>query len=36
MNEISCEIAKDLLPLFQENILSEESRKAVEAHLKSC
>lgn len=31
-----CQIIKDLLPLYKENLLSEESVKFVEDHLKSC
>lgn len=31
-----CEIIKDLLPLYEENLLSEESKTFVEDHLKSC
>ena len=32
----NCDIIKDLLPLYKENLLSEESVKFVEDHLKSC
>lgn len=32
----NCDIIKDLLPLYEENLLSQESVKFVEAHLKSC
>lgn len=32
----NCDIVKDLLPLYKENLLSEESVKFVEDHLKSC
>ena len=31
-----CEIIKDLLPLYEENLLSEESKTFVEDHLKTC
>ncbi len=31
-----CNIIKDLLPLYKENLLSDESKKFVEDHLKSC
>lgn len=34
--EISCEVIKDLLPLYQDGICSDESRKIVEEHLQSC
>ncbi|MCL2063717.1 MAG: zf-HC2 domain-containing protein [Candidatus Cloacimonetes bacterium] len=33
---ISCEIVKDLLPLYQENVCSEESKDIVEKHLIEC
>lgn len=33
---INCEIVQDLLPLYEEGLCSESSRKAVEAHLKEC
>lgn len=32
----SCEIVQDLLPLYAENLCSEESRAYVEEHLKEC
>ena len=32
----NCEIIKDLLPLYKENLLSEESKTFVEDHLKTC
>lgn len=31
-----CQIVKDLLPLYKENLLSEESKIFVEEHLKAC
>lgn len=34
--KISCNIIKDLLPLYVENIVSNESKALVEEHLKSC
>lgn len=34
--KICCEIAKDLLPLYEDGVCSEESRKAVEEHLAEC
>ena len=34
--KISCEIVKDLLPMYQDQALSEESRLAVKEHLKNC
>ncbi|MGN1422275.1 MAG: zf-HC2 domain-containing protein [Oscillospiraceae bacterium] len=35
-NTISCNMAKDLIPLYSEGLCSEESRLAVEAHLSEC
>lgn len=35
-NIITCEMAKDLIPLYSEGLCSEESRKAVENHLAEC
>ena len=36
MEKISCSIAKDLLPLYIEGILSEETTQVVEMHLQTC
>ncbi|MDD4125476.1 MAG: zf-HC2 domain-containing protein [Eubacteriales bacterium] len=36
MSEINCGIIRDLLPLYAENMLGEDSRKTVEEHLASC
>lgn len=36
MNKIECEICMDLIPLVKDGIASEESYKAVEAHVKEC
>lgn len=36
MNKITCEICKDLLPLVKDGIASEDSRLAVEEHIKVC
>ncbi len=33
---LSCEIVRDLLPLYADNICSEASRKEVEEHIKTC
>ena len=33
---LSCEIVRDLLPLYCDNACSEESRQAVEGHLQGC
>ena len=32
----NCDIVKDLLPLYADDVCSGESRKAVEEHLNSC
>ena len=32
----NCQMVRDLLPLYAENVASEESRKFVEAHLEDC
>lgn len=34
--DISCDICRDLLPLVQDGVASEDSRAAVEAHLRTC
>lgn len=34
--KISCEIIRDLLPLYHDDVCSEESRRLVEEHLKDC
>lgn len=36
MNNISCELIQDLLPLYCDGVCSEESRKAVLAHIQAC
>jgi len=36
MNNLSCSLIRDLLPLYAEDLLSPESREAVEAHLTLC
>lgn len=36
MKEISCNIIEDLLPLYYDNVCSEESRRLVEDHLSGC
>ncbi len=36
MNEITCDICMDLMPLVQDGIASEDSRLAVERHVQSC
>ena len=34
--KIHCNIAKDLMPLYIDDVLSEESKTAVEEHLTAC
>ena len=34
--KISCEIVKDLLPLYYDDVCSDESKAAIEAHFISC
>ncbi len=34
--KLSCNVAKDLLPLYHDGVCSDESRALVEAHLESC
>lgn len=36
MTKIPCEIIRDLLPLYQDDICSEKSRIAIEKHMKEC
>ena len=36
MNNIPCGVIRDLLPLYTEELCSEESRTLVENHLKDC
>ena len=36
MNEITCDICKDLIPLVKDGIASEDSAKAVARHIKTC
>lgn len=35
-NDLTCGVVRDLLPSYVENLLGEESRKAVERHLETC
>ncbi len=34
--KISCEVIRDLLPLYQDGVCSEETRSLVETHLENC
>lgn len=36
MNKISCEVVRDLLPLYADDAVSDASRVLVEAHLEAC
>lgn len=36
MREVSCQIIKDLLPLYHDDVCSEESKEMVEGHLALC
>ena len=36
MNKITCDICKDLMPLVKDGVASEDSRLAVEEHVKEC
>lgn len=36
MSKISCEIIKDLLPLYYDNVCSDDSKSMIETHLKEC
>lgn len=36
MNEISCEICMDLIPLVRDGVASDDSQKAVQHHIEGC
>ena len=36
MSKLKCSIVEDLMPLYIEDILSEESKKDMELHLEEC
>lgn len=36
MNEIKCEVIRDLLPLYEDDVVSQETRKLVQEHLNTC
>lgn len=36
MNEITCDLCMDLIPLVKDGVASEDSRRAVEKHIASC
>lgn len=35
-NDLTCEVVQDLLPLYVEDLIHEETRQAVDRHLKDC
>ncbi len=36
MKETNCDVIRDLLPLYEDNVVSEETAQMVRAHLKNC
>ena len=36
MSKVSCEIIKDMLPLYYDNVCSDDSKRMVEEHLSDC
>lgn len=36
MSKVSCEIIKDMLPLYYDNVCSDDSKRMVEEHLSKC
>ena len=34
--KMKCEVVRDLLPLYVDGVVSEESRKMIEEHLEEC
>ena len=36
MNKISCDVVKDLLPLYKDEVCSEKSKELIENHLTEC
>lgn len=36
MNKVSCEVIQDLIPLYAEDMLSEDSKELVDSHLDEC
>ena len=36
MSKVSCEIIKDMLPLYYDNVCSDDSKRMVEEHLIEC
>ena len=36
MSKVSCDVVKDLIPLYIDDICSQESKQIVEEHIKEC
>ena len=36
MNKINCNVIKDILPLYVDDLASEDTKALVESHLKKC
>ena len=36
MNKINCNVIKDILPLYVDDLVSEDTKALVESHLKKC
>ena len=36
MSKISCNVIQDIMPLYVDEIVSEDTKKLVEEHLKEC
>ena len=36
MEKITCNVVRDLLPLYVDDVLSDDSRKLVEEHMRTC
>ena len=36
MKQISCNVIKDILPLYLDDVVSQDTREMVEEHLESC
>ena len=34
--ELSCNVIKDILPLYAEDMTSDDTKKLIECHLRSC
>ena len=36
MSKVTCDVIKDLLPLYVDDVLSEDSKRIVDEHLEGC